>query len=242
MNFHSYTFFNFKLNNIRTLIFRGFKLSSGWKEFHNEVQFLLKYFKDNGYPESIVNKLIRKFLNSIFIPKIKEITVPKKIMYVKIPFINNYCSDFIKNEINKIMKFRYPYIDFRFLFVNGCTLQGLLNHKERIPDELSSGLVYKYRCGACGATYIGQTKKSLKTRASEHFGVSARTGALLARAPQSTVRDHIEECGSGRTLENFKKIRSFSSSILLKIYESLEISFNKPILNKDSSSYPLFLT
>ena len=147
----------------------------------------------------------------------------------------------MKNEISRLLKFKYPHIDFRFLFVNNTTFQGLLNHKERLPNALCSSLVYSFKCGACGATYIGQTKKALKTRAAEHFGVSSRTGTLLVRAPQSAIRNHIEVCGSGRTMESFQKIRTFNNSLLLRIYESIEIHFKKPTLNQDNSSYPLFL-
>ena len=76
-------------------------------------------------------------------------------------------------------------------------MHGLLKHKERLPDALCSGLVYKYECGACGATYVGQTQKALRTRAGEHFGVSPRTGNLLARPTQSVIRDHLETCSNG---------------------------------------------
>ena len=148
----------------------------------------------------------------------------------------------MEKEFRRLLDFRYPHICFRFIFVNNNTIQGLLNHKERLPDTLSSGLVYSYECGACGATYIGQTRKALKTRAAEHFGKSARTGSLLARAPYSSIRDHIYVCGSGMSLNSFKKVRSFSNIILLKIYESIEIHFKKPILNQDNSSHPLVFT
>ena len=163
-------------------------------------------------------------------------------MYVKFPFLNNECCNFMKKEFGKILSFKYPHIDFRFVFVNNNTIKGLLNHKERLPDELSSGLVYSYKCGACGATYIGQTKRALKTRAAEHFGKSARTGALLARAPYSSIRDHIDVCGSGMSLDRFKKERNFSDNILMRIYESIEIHFRKPVLNQDNSSHPLVFT
>ena len=144
--------------------------------------------------------------------------------------------------ITQILNMKYPYIDFRFVFVNNNTIQGLLSHKERLPDELCSGLVYFYKCGACGATYIGQTKKALKTRAAEHFGRSARTGSLLVRAPCSSIRDHIYVCGSGMSLDCFKKVRSFNNNVLMRIYESIEIHFRKPTLNQNSSFLPLVFT
>ena len=106
---------------------------------------------------------------------------------------------------------------------------------------LISGLVYHYKCDACSATYIGQTKKCLKTRVGEHFGVSPRTASLLVRPPQSTIRDHIEICGSSKSVDNFRCLNTFSNSILLRINESLEISTRKPELNLDGSSYSLLL-
>ena len=121
-------------------------------------------------------------------------------------------------------------------------MHGLLKHKERLPDALCSGLVYKYECVACCATYVGQTQKALQTRAGEHFGVSPRIGTLLARPSQSVVREHLEECSGSRSIKEFCKVRSFSDDLLLKIYESLEINFRKSTLNRDCSSIQLFLS
>ena len=242
MNYHSFTYMNFKINNIKTLIFRAFRLCGNWHDFHMEVEFLLNYFRNNGYPDGVIFNQINMFLNSIFTKKTAVTTVHKLVMYVKFPFLNEECCRFMKKEFSKILDFRYPQINFRFVFVNNNTIQGLLNHKERLPDELSSGLVYSYECGACGATYIGQTRKALKTRAAEHFGKLVRTGSLLVRAPFSSIRDHIHVCGSGMSLDSFKKVRSFSNIILLKIYESIEIYFKKPVLNQDNSSHPLVFT
>ena len=137
------------------------------------------------------------------------------------------------------METRFPYIDFRYVFINNLTIQGLISHKERIPDDLRSSLVYAYECGACGSTYFGQTKKCLRSRAGDHFGISMRTGRLLASPTHSAIREHIEIFGTGRNLRDFKCKRSFNNLVLLRIYESLEIHFKKPVLNQDESSYPL---
>ena len=164
MNFHSYTFIKFKINNIKSLIFRAHKLCSTWLEFHNEVQFLLNYFKINGYPEKIIFKVINKFLCSLFYSKPKILTAEKLIMYIKFPFLSNSCCNFIQKQMGNILKSRYPQINFRFVFVNNATIHGFLNHKERLPKDLISGLVYSYLCDACGATYIGCSKRCLRTR------------------------------------------------------------------------------
>ena len=241
MNYFSYTYYNFKINNIKTLVFRAYHLCSTWCDFNYEIQFLLQYFKTNGYPEKEVFKVINKFLNLVFYCKPKVPTAEKLQMYIKFPFLSNSCCDFIQKQVGKVLNVNYPHIDFKFLFVNNATIQGILNHKERLPKDLISGLVYSYLCDACGATYIGCSKRCLRTRIGEHFGISARTGSLLARPAQSVVRDHVEICGSSRSADNFKVLRTFGNHILLKIYESLEISINNPCLNQDESSYPLLM-
>ena len=41
---------------------------------------------------------------------------------------------------------------------------------------LLSGLVDKYKCGGCNATYYDKTKRHFKVRICEHLGVSHLTG------------------------------------------------------------------
>ena len=241
LNFHSYCYFNFKLNNIRTLVHRALCLCSSWFDFHEEIAFLLKYFQNNGYPEGVVRAIINKLLTNKLSPKPVEYTVSKMVMYVKLPFLNNECCSFIKRELKRILEYRYPYIDFRCVFVNNLSIQGLLSHKESLPMDLRSSLVYAYECGACGSTYLGQTKKCLRSRVGDHFGISMRTGRLLVSPTQSTIRDHLEVCGGGRNIVDFKSVRSFSDVVLLRIYESLEIFYKTPNLNRDGSSFNLKL-
>ena len=241
LNFYSYTYWNFKVNSIKTLLVRAHRLCSTWQDFHNEVQFLLKFFKTNAYPEWVVYNTIKKFLTSLFLDKPQISIAPKMKMYIKFPFISNVCSDYIRRELNKFLAYKYPHIDFNFLFVNNFTVKSLLSHKEKLPSDLCSGLVYLYECDVCGATYLGQSKRGLRTRASEHLGVSSRTGNPLVNPAQSKVRDHIEICGSRRTVSSFRVLRSLQCALSLRIYESLEIHFRKPSLNLEGSSHPLTL-
>ena len=217
MNYHSFTFFNYKLNNIKTLIHRAINICSTWVSFHNEASFLMKYFKNNSYPEDLVFRVLRRFLNNRFNPKNPISLAKKKEFYCKLPFLSNITCSFLKRELFKILNPSYPHIDFKFIFVNNFTIHGLLSHKERLPDGLRSGIVYLYECGVCNAIYVGKTLKCLRSRAAEHRGFSSRTGDRLVRPPQSSIRDHAEVCGSNINLDNFKCIRSFSNPLLLKI-------------------------
>jgi len=40
--------------------------------------------------------------------------------------------------------------------------------KDRLPDYSKKNIVYKISCNDCDATYVGQTKRKLNTRITEH--------------------------------------------------------------------------
>ena len=241
MNFHSFTFYNFKLNNIRTLLHRAFEISSNWHILHNELQFLKGYFEKNGYPNELINKMIRSFLGKKIIPKQAKLTVSKMPLYHNIPFVNNYTCHYIVKVLGTFLSKSYPQVNFNFVFSNTSRIQNLTKHKEKMPTTLDSGIVYEYKCGDCNATYIGSSTKSLRTRASEHFGYSSRSGNMLVRPPPSSIRNHMESCKLRRTLDQFSIIDRQSNAQALRISETMEIIFRKPILNEDQSAIQLYL-
>ena len=104
LNFHSHTFYNFKINNIKTLVVRAYRLCSTWYDFHKEIEFLRKYFKNNGFPETIVYTIINSFLRNVFSPKPIVFSAEKLLMYVKMPFLSIPCCNFIKKEIGYFFK------------------------------------------------------------------------------------------------------------------------------------------
>ena len=106
---------------------------------------------------------------------------------------------------------------------------------------LKSGIVYLFSCGDCNATYVGSSVKALKTRASEHFAVSSRTGNYLAQPPASRIRDHLQTCKYNKNFENFKILDMHNDGVLLRMSETYEIRVRKPNLNAEESSYPMLL-
>ena len=161
MNFHSHTSYRYKINNIRTLLYRAYALCDSWISMDREMKFLINYFRMNAYPNSIIYKTINNFLTSkcsdSYEPR--KVSVNKLIMYQKIPYINYLCTNFIQTELNKLINNFYSHIDFRPVFVNPFTIGAMLNHKERLPECLRSGICYNFVCSACGATYVGSSQK-----------------------------------------------------------------------------------
>ena len=76
---------------------------------NNEFQFLKKYFFNNGFPKSVIDSEISKFLNKIFSKKEDIYTVPKLNMYISMPYLGKQ-SHKMKLEILKCMQNMYPYI------------------------------------------------------------------------------------------------------------------------------------
>ena len=77
----------FKVNAIRTLIFRAYEICTSYLCFHDELEFLQRFFSDNGFPSNLVHSEIKKFLDKIYRPKIPTLTVPEMGFYVKMPYI-----------------------------------------------------------------------------------------------------------------------------------------------------------
>ncbi len=65
--------------------------------------------------------------------------------------------------------------------------------KDNIPHELRSLVVYKFSCSDCNITYVGKSKRHLKTRACEHAGLSDRTGIILKSPQDSAIFSHFSQ-------------------------------------------------
>ena len=85
--------------------------------------------------------------------------------------------------------------------------------KALIPAKLQSHVVYETTCPGCNDQYIGQTKRHLATRLTEH----SRIGAPLG--------DHFRECiGSTSAIPSSTKIDRNSSDACLLLLEAIHIS------------------
>ena len=88
--------------------------------------------------------------------------------------------------------------------------------------------------------------RHLNVRASEHVGVSALTGKRVVTKP-TAVSEHLFDCGSFLSrmlcldLDDFLVLVSASNNFELEIKERLLIHRDKPQLNNNVSSLPLYL-
>ena len=220
-NFYSSCSLMFKLNSISTLLHRAFTLSCNWQNFHNEILFLLQYFKNNSYPSFLVNKYIKDFLNNKFQPCHPIPNVPKLLMYASIPFVH---SKKFKVQLQQIINNMFPALEIRLVSKNTMTLGSLFSYKDKLPTLMRSLVVYCFTCPKCKVgKYVGATKRLLKVRIDSHLGISHRTGCSLQTKEFSNIRDHCRMCIPSFSYDDFRIITQAPSDYSLPILESLAI-------------------
>ena len=120
-------------------------------------------------------------------------------------------------------------------------LSNVFHFKDRLPSCLVSGVVYKYMCGRCSSTYYGEMDRHLRVRSGEHIGISLLTFRKTKPSKECAIHDHLLNCNSIPSFEEFTILTNGNNKFVLEIKESLLIKRDRPILNKSVSSAKLFL-
>ena len=89
---------------------------------------------------------------------------------------------------------------------------------------------FAHTCRQCSATYIGETKKQLRVRISQHKGISFRTDRPLSSFESSKIYEHPFDSNHPISDHSFK-ILSNSTVFDLKVLESLNSHKFQPNLN-----------
>ena len=101
--------------------------------------------------------------------------------------------------------------------------------------------VFYRRCGLCNESYYGESIKHLDIRSGEHIGVSPLTGKKVRPSNNSAICDHLLHCNFLPSFDNFSVLAHENKKYLLEIKESLVIMRDKPSLNRNINSAPLYL-
>ena len=189
-------------------------------KFHLEVGELKEILLKNDYPRKIIDACVFKFLNKFFEPKPVTLRVPKKQLFIVLPFMGNM-SGVIKTGLSKALQKRLLVSKLWVIFKSSNHLKSYFNFKDVLPELLRSCQIYKFTCGSCSASYTGNTFQHPKVSVSEHQGVSPRTGRIVKSTLSTSVRDHMLECDHRVTWDDFKVLGRESNHWLLEIKESL---------------------
>ena len=203
MRYDSFIPSAYKVNLISCLITRAFRICSTERAFNFELDFLKKYFLNNLFPCKFIDKVFRSTISSFYKEDRTISTVQKKTIYLSLPYLDLQ-SNSVKRKIIAIVSKFYPQIDTKIIFSSSFKLKNFFKFKDVMPLLLASSVIYKYQCGQCPATYIGETKKQMKVRISQHQGLSFRTNVPLSTKPNSKIYEHAEINDHHIDRNNFK--------------------------------------
>ena len=119
-------------------------------------------------------------------------------------------------------------------------LSSFFHFKDIIPKELPPHLVYKFWCSNCNVTYYGKTERHLNVRSSEQIAVSHLTGKKVECKP-SAVSDHLLLHNHDSDFNNFTILCRDNNGFRLLSKESILISRDSLVRNKNTASIPLLL-
>ena len=267
--YNSFIHQQYKTGLISCLLYRAWKLCSNEENFQEEISFLKKLFLQNRFPLDLFIEETNKFKakhcstvppseptevtdspNSTVVqdpddPVLPAETAPpteeeKGPLTIALPFFGD-ASLRLRNGVKKSLKKHLPDNRFRFVFKSGNPLASMFKFKDQLDNDLCSKLVYQFSCSTCHVDYIGCTIRHLRTRVSEHMGISALTGQPRGIHPSNAtaVRQHTTGTGHPISPEDFKIIYNPAQGVPLKIAETILIQRNKPGLNDTVGSYPL---
>ena len=225
---------------VYTLVYRSFRISSNWTQFHTELTFLKGIFRKNGYSENFIDKCFKKFLNNIHLVKENVPKVEKKRLLLVLPYLR-ITSLQTRTKLQQTLKGVLKCFELDIVFKYRTRLSDSFRYKDPIPKDLISGIVYKFQCGLCNVSYYGESIRHLDIRSMEHIGVSPLTEKKVKPSNNSAICDHLLHCNFLPFFDNFSIFAHENKRYLLEIKESLLIMRDKPSLNRNINSAPLYL-
>lgn len=195
----------------------------------NELDIIRQLGRENQFPSSTINKLIRRQQrNTTFINLKKDQVVENTTTYRKFTYQGN-----INNKIKKVLRKHKIICATR---QPNTLINQLRNGKDK-TNKLDKSGVYALKCDDCEAVYIGETGRKLRTRIQEHlkdnrfsnFGKHLYTNKHTFKNPDNVKLIHQEQKGH--------------KLLLLEAWEiDKQIKLNPNILNEqvDLCYKPLF--
>ena len=238
-NFESFISKSYKRSLFDTLLYRGFSLCSNMEKFHQEISSLKSVFTSNGYPKNFIVSRIKNVLDKLFVKNKVSLTVPKLRSVCVLPYTGKSPLD-LRTRLRRTIEKNIPFCKLNVVFRSICRLGNLFRFKYSLEKKSSLEQSTPIRLVTAGYLLRRNVPKFF-TRASEHMGTSNLTGKRLKNAKESAISDHLLQCDSTITFDDFDILVSYSNKFKLLIKESLFIKRDKPVLNRTTNSFLLDL-
>ena len=241
LNFGSFLLVDYKNGLIATLLHRTYTICSDYGKLHDEIKKLKIIWQKNDFPLFFIDKCIKKFLDKIFIKKVPNELPTKKEFTVPLVFLGRISIQ-IKKKLQSAFRELCPGLKLKVVFSSPNRIRNGFMFKDRLPRELDSMCLYKFSCGVCNCTYIGETKRHFQVRSYEHMGTSLFTNNQYTYNSNNAtaIHKHSYDFGHETNARNFNIVGHASNKFHLRLKEAFLISLEKPtLINVQKKDLPL---
>ena len=89
--------------------------------------------------------MFRRALNSIYNPEPIKCTVPKKPLFISVPYLGKD-SFLLKRKLTSLIGRFYPQFKIICCLKSSFTIGSMFKFKDRLPHLLMSSVIYQYSC------------------------------------------------------------------------------------------------
>ena len=124
--------------------------------FNDNVKDLYSVFKKNQYPESLINRVVKSYLDNVHSSGNSTLPTDTSTIYFKLPFLT--LSNFTQSKVHMLVKKYCKSLKIKLAF-SSFKIKNLIIIKDCVPRLLRSCVVYRYTCTRCNTVYIGETSR-----------------------------------------------------------------------------------
>nr|VZI50889.1 unnamed protein product [Spirometra erinaceieuropaei] len=174
LNFNSNHPISHKRSCVRTLYRRAETHCSEPEDKIAELQNLRRVFKTNGYPRNFVDRCIRKRDER---PNRSDTKFWRALPYVKD----------VSEAVGRLLAPLAVGVTHRPESAIG---RQVMKPKDQLPQQETSGVVYRFWCSCGQSNHVGETGRQLRTQMAEHAAAIRRDDASSKVAAHSTRSGH----------------------------------------------------
>ena len=141
--FSSFIPLEHKFGLVYILLHRRFCLVSDMCKFHFEIEKLWQIPLSNEYSNKFIDKCISKFMNKLYIKTPVILGVPKKQLYLVLPFMGKM-SALVESGLARSLEKHLSFCKVRIVFKTSNRFRNYFTFKDVVLEPLRSCQIYNF--------------------------------------------------------------------------------------------------
>ncbi|XP_068680212.1 uncharacterized protein [Montipora capricornis] len=151
LHYHSHVDHRFKTGLLTTMLNRAYRLSSSWQLFSDECEKLKNIFKRLKYPEDLINRTVKNFVDYVQSDALKppQAQYQGKTVRIVLPYKDQKSANVLRRRLKDLSVKISNTIEIVPVFINR-KIESHLKHLENKPNVVNNQcVVYYFKCGLC---------------------------------------------------------------------------------------------